>query len=92
MMKIPSRTSSNKLPSFQPTVIVPEQVQYEKVKWNEFQEEEQKEKESVPRVKAQDWVPENDPEHPVVKTTYQPGRINAQWPPGPQEEEEKPLE
>jgi hypothetical protein len=52
----------------------------------------------VPRVKAQDWVPENDVEHPVLKTVYQPSRIppNPQsgrlWPPPGYGEEEQQIE
>jgi hypothetical protein len=87
-----------KIPEFQetapakPTVIVPQSTQFQKVKWNEFPEEEQKEQGSVPRVRAQEWVPENEQEHPVVKTTYQPGRIARAWPPpGYNENEEQEL-
>ncbi|KAI6230184.1 Y43F8B.1b-like protein [Aphelenchoides fujianensis] len=45
-----------------PTVIVPDAQQYTKVQWNEFPTEEEKERQAVPRVRAQDWVPENDEE------------------------------
>ncbi|CAK5026570.1 unnamed protein product [Meloidogyne enterolobii] len=75
--------------------IVPQPAGYSKIQWNEFPEEEQKEKQSVPRVKAQDWVPENDAEHPVLKTIYQPGRIAPNptsgrlWPPPGYGEEEE---
>ncbi|CAK5073205.1 unnamed protein product [Meloidogyne enterolobii] len=75
--------------------IVPQPAGYSKIQWNEFPEEEQKEKQSVPRVKAQDWVPENDSEHPVLKTIYQPGRIAPNptsgrlWPPPGYGEEEE---
>ncbi|KAF7638456.1 hypothetical protein Mgra_00002133 [Meloidogyne graminicola] len=75
--------------------IVPQPAGFSKIQWNEFPEEEQKEKQSVPRVKAQDWIPENDSEHPVLKTIYQPGRIapNPQsgrlWPPPGYGEEEQ---
>ena len=51
------------------------------MKWNEFPEEEVLERQQVPKVKAQDWQPENEVEHPVHKTTYNPGRIARQWPP-----------
>uniref|UniRef100_A0A915LFP5 Class II aldolase/adducin N-terminal domain-containing protein n=2 Tax=Meloidogyne TaxID=189290 RepID=A0A915LFP5_MELJA len=60
-----------------------------------IQLEYQPEKQSVPRVKAQDWVPENDAEHPVLKTIYQPGRIAPNptsgrlWPPPGYGEEEE---
>uniref|UniRef100_A0A915MM51 Uncharacterized protein n=3 Tax=Meloidogyne TaxID=189290 RepID=A0A915MM51_MELJA len=80
---------------YQPRTIVPQPAGYSKIQWNEFPEEEQKEKQSVPRVKAQDWVPENDAEHPVLKTIYQPGRIAPNptsgrlWPPPGYGEEEE---
>jgi len=75
-----------------PTVIVPNAQQYNKVQWNEFPQEEEKERETVPRVKAQEWVPQNDGEHVVQKTNYQPSRINRAWPPpGYGEEEEKEI-
>lgn len=66
--------------------IVPQPTGYSKVQWNEFPEEEQKEKQSVPKVKAQDWIPENDAEHPILKTNYLSqaagGNVkNVQWPP-----------
>lgn len=66
---------------FKSTTIVPQAEQYQRVKWNEFPEEEQKERQQVPRVHAQEWVPENEVEHPVQKTNYQPGRITRAWPP-----------
>jgi hypothetical protein len=64
-----------------PTVIVPDARQYNKFAWNEFPEKPVYDRESVPKVKAQDWVPQNDTEHVVQKTNYQPGRLNAAWPP-----------
>ncbi|KAI6199657.1 Y43F8B.1b-like protein [Aphelenchoides besseyi] len=72
-----------------PTVIVPDAQQYNKIQWNEFPVEEEKERETVPRVRAQEWVPENDTEHVVQKTTYQPGRIARAWPPPGYGEEEE---
>ncbi|KAL3068051.1 hypothetical protein niasHT_038041 [Heterodera trifolii] len=75
--------------------IVPEAVGYSKTKWNEFPEEEEKERQSVPKVKAQEWVPEHDVEHHVQKTVYQPGRIGPDpntgrlWPPAGYGEEEE---
>src|SRR4051812_43538568 len=72
-----------------PTVIAPVVYESTKVKWNEFPEEEVKERQEVPRVKAQEWQPENEVEHPVHKTTYNPGRIHPQWPPPGYGEEEQ---
>ncbi|KAI1719368.1 hypothetical protein Ddc_08575 [Ditylenchus destructor] len=69
------------LGEIKPTVIVPQPAESTKVKWNEFPEEEEKEPGQVPRVRAQEWVPENEVEHVVVKTNYQPSRIARQWPP-----------
>jgi len=63
-----------------PTVIVPVPSETTRVKW-EFPEEEEKPRETVPRVKAQEWVPVNEGEHVVAKTTYNPSRINRAWPP-----------
>lgn len=87
-----------KIPEFielgdvKPTVIVPQPAESTKVQWNEFPEEEQKEPGTVPRVRAQEWVPQNEVEHVVQKTNYQPGRIARAWPPpGYEEEEEKQL-
>lgn len=60
------------------------------MQWNEFPEEPQFDRESVPLVKTQDWIPQNDTEHIVQKTNYQPSRISAVWPP-PVEEIEKDL-
>jgi hypothetical protein len=83
-----------KIPEFadlgevKPTVICPVPTQSTKVQWNEFPEEEQKEPGSVPRVKAQEWQPQNEVEHPVQKTNYQPGRIQRAWPPPGYNEEE----
>jgi len=74
--------------------IVPQPVGYSKTKW-EFPEEEEKEGQDVPRVKAQEWVPEHEVEHPVLKTSYQPGRIGPNpdtgrlWPPPGYGEEEQ---
>lgn len=59
-----------------------------KVQWNEFPEEEQKEITQAPRVKAQEWIPQNEVEHPVAKTQYRPGRIARAWPPPGYENDE----
>lgn len=42
---------------------MPQPVGYSKVQWNEFPTEEEKEKQGVPRVKTQEWIPENDVSH-----------------------------
>jgi len=68
-----------------PTVIVPDARQYNKFAWNEFPEEPVYDRETVPRVKAQEWVPQNDSEHAIQKINYQPGRISAAWPPAEDE-------
>lgn len=53
------------------------------------------EQQSVPRVTAKEWVPENEVEHPVLKNVYQPGRIAPNpesgrlWPPPGYGEEEQ---
>lgn len=60
-------------------------------KWNEFPEEAVIEKEQAPRVKTQDWVPQNEVEHPVAKTQYRPGRIARQWPPPENEREQSDM-
>lgn len=61
-------------------MIVPSAGGYSKVEWT-FPDEPQLERESVPRVRTQQWLAENDTEHVVQKTTYQPGRIARAWPP-----------
>uniref|UniRef100_A0A915ELZ1 Uncharacterized protein n=1 Tax=Ditylenchus dipsaci TaxID=166011 RepID=A0A915ELZ1_9BILA len=87
--------SKIKIPEFieldnvKPTVIVPQPAESTKVQWNEFPEEEQKEPGSVPRVRAQDWLPQNEVEHVVQKTNYQPGKIARAWPPPGYEDEEE---
>jgi hypothetical protein len=74
-----------------PTVIVPIPTETTRVKW-EFPEEEEKPRETVPKVKAQDWVPQNEVEHVVTKTTYNPSKIGRAWPPpGYEEKEEEGL-
>lgn len=65
----------------QPTVIVPTPTQPTHIQWKEFIEEEVKEQVEVPRVTLQDWLPENEIEHVIQKTSYQPSQINRPWPP-----------
>jgi hypothetical protein len=72
------------------SVIVPNAQQYNKFQWNEFPEEAQYDRETVPRVRAQDWVPQNDTEHIVHKTNFQSSRINRAWPPYSEEKELEP--
>lgn len=43
---------------FQPTVIVPKPAQRTRVDWNEFPEEEVKERIQAPRLRLQEWWPE----------------------------------
>ena len=62
-------------------MLVPQPAQSTRIQWNEFPEEEVKEQQQAPRIKAQEWVPQNEVEHPVTKTTYRPGRIARAWPP-----------
>ncbi|VDD96412.1 unnamed protein product [Enterobius vermicularis] len=76
----------------QPTVIVPKPAQRTRVDWNEFPEEEVKERIQAPRLRLQEWWPEKQAEiteNRVGRTTYRPGRINRTWPP-PQDENQPP--
>ncbi|GMR59395.1 hypothetical protein PMAYCL1PPCAC_29590, partial [Pristionchus mayeri] len=65
----------------QPTVIVRKPAGYEKVKWNEFPEEIQPERQSVPRTKAQEWIPVNNEVSEITRTGFASGKVNKVWPP-----------
>lgn len=41
-------------------MICPQPTESTKIKWNEFPEEEEKEQNNVPKVKAQEWEPQNE--------------------------------
>jgi hypothetical protein len=71
------------------SVIAPVVLESTKVKWNEFPEEPVLEPQKVPKVKAQEWEPVNDSEHPVIKTNYNANRNTRQWPPPGYGEEEQ---
>ncbi|VDM38394.1 unnamed protein product [Toxocara canis] len=78
----------------QPTVIVPKPLQTTRVEWNEFPQEEQKERGTVPKVKAQEWHPDKQGEivgAAPVRSGYRPGRMGHVWPP-PHDENEAPAQ
>lgn len=76
-----------KIPEFfelndvKPTVIIPTPAQTTRIQWNEFLEEEKKDRVEVPRICLQNWLPENNIEHIIQKTNYQPSHITRVWPP-----------
>ncbi|KAK0411355.1 hypothetical protein QR680_005612 [Steinernema hermaphroditum] len=76
--------------SIKPTVIVPVPAQTTRVQWNEFPEEPQFDREQVPRVKAQEFNAEHQIDNAVLKTSYNPGRIERVWPPPQNEKENEP--
>uniref|UniRef100_A0A0N4ZS75 Uncharacterized protein n=1 Tax=Parastrongyloides trichosuri TaxID=131310 RepID=A0A0N4ZS75_PARTI len=81
------------IPEFQgsavikPTVIPPQVVESTKVKWNEFPEDPQYDIEHGQRVKTQEWVPVNDEEKLIPRTSYKPSKIGRTWPPPEAEKE-----